>query len=316
MVTLATSPPDTGCTECACKKGGTGSCQSKRLADLEDLGSDPNKTAHRAIALDRSTRRERCRRPSIPTSPPTDAMDLVTELQMIDGEDSHGAIRLPKAEKRIASKIAKQRVTAYAALARVLGLEEPPQVAKGSVEASEVSLGAVSSLLESTPRRTLLVVNASSAGIGAISAEALEGVFVSYEGFERVYMAIGKPYSFAIFRSGEEAARAKDALHAHLCPQLRVGKALFLEFVTHRTFAQLCGVDAAHVEDEAGDAGAGITPGTAWPEGLYFYPDFISQEEEQAILAAVAEEDAVAREQDPDGHDPKLLQVQGRHVKH
>lgn len=175
------------------------------------------------------------------------------------------------------ARVAKQRADAYAALGKILDLPEDE----------------LTNTFEHVPRRTLLVVNASSAGLAAITAEALEAVFSSYDGFERVYLTHGQPYSFALFRSGDEARAAKDALHARLCPQLRVGKVLFLEYVTHRTFARMAGV----AEEESART-------DTLPSGLDFYPNFISEEEEQAILLAIEQEGS------------KPLYVQGRKVRH
>lgn len=318
-------------------------------------------------------------------------------------KDRGQAVRLPKAEKRIVAKVNKQQSESYATLAKVLGFatahSSPRSPVSGGQGKDAYGKGAESGengdgskakdttslpshhlpngprplppgldlLFETTPRRTLLVVNASSAGVGAITASALEQVFSAFKGFERVYMAHGKPYSFVLYRSGAEAFQARQALHAKLCPQLRVGKALFLEYVTHRTFAVLCGAtpqegryggemgnEVRKVEADAGGGGIHspgcrsemetqpgiesfqlgdhLTPSSSpsssflssshyssqegLPPGIFFYPDFITAQEERKILQSMEEEEKLARSNDPSGRDPKFFRVQGRRVKH
>ncbi|KAJ1940900.1 hypothetical protein FBU59_003667, partial [Linderina macrospora] len=126
---------------------------------------------------------------------------------------------LTRRERNEQYKLSKKRTEAYATLQRMEKISD------------------LSTVFDQRPRKTMCIVNIGFGAVGGATVAELEAVFGGFEGFERVVMKLGKPYSFVIFRSGEEAQTAHNALHENMCGAL--GKILFLEYLTHRNFAYL-----------------------------------------------------------------------------
>ncbi|KAJ2298014.1 hypothetical protein IWW55_004608 [Coemansia sp. RSA 2706] len=198
-------------------------------------------------------------------------------LAVSDDELDRPAKTTTRRERNWQYRVNKHRSEAYATLLRIENLDSPAQI------------------FDPQPRKTICIVNLGFGAVGGATVEQIEGIFSAFPGFERVVMKLGKPYSFVRFRSGDEAKAAYDAVHEQPCAALN-GKVLFLEFLTHMQFAYLAdrtGEDAEAVLDQA--------------RGLYYLPDFISDEEQQQIMRSIRDEQCA---------DEKWFRVQERFVRH
>ncbi|KAJ1957290.1 hypothetical protein EC988_000904 [Linderina pennispora] len=192
---------------------------------------------------------------------------------------------LTRRERNEQYKLTKKRTEAYATLQRMEKISD------------------LSTVFDQRPRKTMCIVNIGFGAVGGATVAELEAVFSEFEGFERVVMKLGKPYSFVIFRSGENAQSAHEVLHERMCEPL--GKILFLEYLTHRNFAYLADrVSPDDTEGELLDAS----------RGLHYFGDFITEQEEKDIMEHIRidEEAEIARNNGSD----KWTQVQERYVKH
>ncbi|KAI8323040.1 hypothetical protein GQ54DRAFT_123076 [Martensiomyces pterosporus] len=168
-------------------------------------------------------------------------------------------------------------------------------------------LSSVSEVFDRLPRKTMCIVNIGFGAVGGATAEQLEGIFGKFDGFERIVMKLGKPYSFVIFRSSDDAQIAYASIHEKPCAELN-GKPLFLEYLTHLKFAYLA------------DRTAGPASGQAEEEtldesrGLYYVPDFITEEEERQIMESIQQDEK--QEIEANGGSDKWYKVQERYVKH
>ncbi|KAJ2357596.1 hypothetical protein GGF43_001368, partial [Coemansia sp. RSA 2618] len=159
------------------------------------------------------------------------------------------------------------------------------------------NLDSVTHIFDTQPRKTLCIVNLGLGAVGGATTEQLERVFSPFAGFERVVMKHDKPYSFARFRSGDDAKIALDALHEQPCKVLN-NKILFLEFLTHMQFARLA--------DREPDTGQVLDAS----RGLHYVPDFITRDEEQRIMRDIGMDD------ESEIAGGKWFRVQRRMVKH
>ncbi|KAJ2709767.1 hypothetical protein H4R19_004082, partial [Coemansia spiralis] len=168
---------------------------------------------------------------------------------------------------------------AHATLVRIEGLQGVPNV------------------FSALPRKNMCIVNVGFGAVGGATAAELESVFGPHAGFERIVMAHGKPFGLVCFRSGDDAAAARAAVHGRPCPEL-CDKVLFLEYVTGQGFARLAGGPRAAGGDVALDAA----------HGVHYVADFVTADEEAQIMQHICNDER--REAGP------WAQVQKRYIKH
>ncbi|KAJ1961340.1 hypothetical protein GGI12_003302 [Dipsacomyces acuminosporus] len=203
-------------------------------------------------------------------------------------QDTDGANKLTRRERNELYKLNKRREEAYATFVRMEGL-------KG-----------VDEVFDKLPRKIMCIVNIGFGAVGGATVDQLEGIFGAFDGFERVVMKHGKPYSFVVFRSSDDAKIAYANIHEKPCAQLN-GKPLFLEYLTHMKFAYLAD-RSANAKDQAEEDQLDES------HGLYYMPDFITEEEAQQIMQGILRDEEHEREQN--GGSDKWYKVQERYVKH
>ncbi|KAJ3157081.1 Alkylated DNA repair protein alkB 8 [Geranomyces variabilis] len=131
-------------------------------------------------------------------------------------------------------------------------------------------------LTSTTPTAFLVVLNAGSTGsVGGIAAHDLEAACKVYPGFRALEMVLGRPYSYALFDTAEHAAAAHAGLKDVWIPMTHGNaKRLLLAFAT-RMSPDIALWTPAEVA-------------LAVP-GLTVVPEFITPEEETAILSSLAD---------------------------
>ncbi|KAJ1921510.1 hypothetical protein H4219_000547 [Mycoemilia scoparia] len=157
------------------------------------------------------------------------------------------------------------------------------------------------------PRKTMCVLNAGYASIGGVDGEQLEAVFKPFKNFERVVTLHGKPYSFVVFRGGEDAVVARNALHEKPCTLFN-GKTLFLEYINHIDFAEIAN---KHLYQRTGNAKVTLDESV----GFYYIPNFITLEEHKAMIESILADDERKRAS-VQSADKRWFKIQERFVKH
>ncbi|TPX54941.1 hypothetical protein PhCBS80983_g05681 [Powellomyces hirtus] len=124
------------------------------------------------------------------------------------------------------------------------------------------------------PTELILILNAGSTGdVGGVTVADLERVFSECEGFLRIEMVLGKPYSYAVFDDPENACTAYNALkHTSIPMPHSNSKQLML------TFAKQISPEVALCRP--------VEIATA-VSGLFLLPKFVSEEYEGAILSSL-----------------------------
>ncbi|KAJ1947783.1 hypothetical protein GGF37_000160 [Kickxella alabastrina] len=195
--------------------------------------------------------------------------------------------KVTRRERNEQYKLKKRREEAYATFMRM------------------EKLTSTDSVFSRLPRKSMCIVNIGCAAMGGATSEQLEAVFGKYAGFERIVMKLGKPYSFVIFRSCDDARAAYADIHGNICAELN-SNPVFLEYLTHLNFAYL--------------ADRSLDP-SAKPEtldshnGLHYMANFITEDEEQRIMQCIGDDEQ--REIAAGvGNADKWYRVQERFVKH
>ncbi|KAJ3016523.1 hypothetical protein HKX48_003998 [Thoreauomyces humboldtii] len=71
----------------------------------------------------------------------------------------------------------------------------------------------LSTLVSSEPTSFLLLLNAGATGdVGGVAVTDLESAFSSFQGYLRVEMVLGRPYSYVLFEDATAAQRAREAV--------------------------------------------------------------------------------------------------------
>ncbi|KAJ2874383.1 hypothetical protein GGH93_002449 [Coemansia aciculifera] len=209
-------------------------------------------------------------------------------IDVSDLEESADSRKLTRRERAEQFRVCKRRNEAYATMLRM----------EGVASAAE--------LFSQQPSRTICIVNIGYSAEGLLTVQLLEKAFSRYDGFERVVVNIVKPYSFAIFHSTSEAQSAFAELHDKPCPEFK-NKLLVLEYVTPSIFAQL-------TKEPIPGSTESIAETLDESRGLFYIADFISEQEEQTILAYIREDEE--REISTNGGSDKWHRIQERYVKH
>ncbi|KAG9295466.1 hypothetical protein G9A89_013495 [Geosiphon pyriformis] len=85
-------------------------------------------------------------------------------------------------------------------------------------------------LFSFVPTQYLCLINVCFGGVAGVTSEQLNCIFNQLDGFNRIELIPGKPYSFALFDSVSTAKIAYDTLYEQPCENLN-GKIIYLEFV-------------------------------------------------------------------------------------
>ncbi|KAI8815703.1 uncharacterized protein EV422DRAFT_502112 [Fimicolochytrium jonesii] len=145
------------------------------------------------------------------------------------------------------------------------------------------------------PTRYIIVLNAGSTGnIGSISAEALESVFATHAGFERVEMLLGKAYSYIVFETPESALKAYHSIQdeGRELPLPQGGSKRLLLTFAKSISRQVALTNPAEVSNTV--------------PGLALVHDFVTSEEEANLLASV----------DHERDSPRWIDMLKRRVQH
>ncbi|KAJ2836834.1 hypothetical protein J3B01_002556 [Coemansia erecta] len=217
---------------------------------------------------------------------PFAALDLSSDSEHSTPQSDNEA--LSRRERKAQFRLNKHRTDAYAAFLRSENLQSTAH------------------LFGPRPRKTLCIINLGLGAAGCATSSRLEQVFSAFAGFERVVLKHNKPFSFARFRSGDEAKVAYDAVHEKPCDVFG-GKLLFIEYLTHVQFARLADHEpqSSQVLDES--------------RGLFYVPDFITKSEEQMIMQSIRddeERELRMRGIQNDAQSDKWFKIQDRFVKH
>ncbi|KAI8052527.1 hypothetical protein BDF22DRAFT_688905 [Syncephalis plumigaleata] len=86
----------------------------------------------------------------------------------------------------------------------------------------------ISTIISNVPTRILCLLNAASGGVASVTYEELEATLKQYHGYMAIQMTLGKPCSFAIFDTAENATSARVALDGKISPLLCKGKGKLL----------------------------------------------------------------------------------------
>ncbi|KAJ2327127.1 hypothetical protein GGI00_004548 [Coemansia sp. RSA 2681] len=210
------------------------------------------------------------------------------EIEVSDVEESTSSKKRARKERINQFRMSKRRNEAYATVLRVEGV------------------ASAADLFSQQPSRIICIVNIGYTAKGVATQQLLESVFKRYSGFERVIVQNGKPYSFAVFLDISDAQSAYAEIHEKPCPEFK-NKSLLLEYMSHPMFAQLTG---SHISDSPGASEEALDES----RGLFYVADFISEHEEQALLAHIREDEE--REAATNGGSDKWHRVQERYVKH
>ncbi|KAJ2116563.1 hypothetical protein IW146_001430 [Coemansia sp. RSA 922] len=209
-------------------------------------------------------------------------------IDVSDAEESADSEKLTRRERIEQFRMSKRRNEAYATMLRVEGIASTAE------------------LFSQQPSRTICIVNIGYSAEGLLTVQLLESAFRRFDGFERAVVDIVKPYSFAIFRRTSEAQVALTELHDKPCPEFK-NKSLILEYVTPSIFSQL-------TKESMPGSTESIAETLDESRGLYYIADFISEQEEQDILAHIREDEE--REISTGGGSDKWHRIQERYVKH
>ncbi|KAL7752423.1 hypothetical protein RI367_001957 [Sorochytrium milnesiophthora] len=123
----------------------------------------------------------------------------------------------------------------------------------------------------------LCLLNLGSSGVPLVSNDAFDALVGSLDGKLDAWMVFGRSFSFIRFASVAAATAARDTLNGHPCPAID-GRSLVVEFANEATVLRV-----------AGPSRGGFNAALSAPEldGLSFYPDVITEQEEQDVLAAI-----------------------------
>ncbi|KAJ2493142.1 hypothetical protein IWW37_000792 [Coemansia sp. RSA 2050] len=161
-------------------------------------------------------------------------------------------------------------------------------------------------LFSQQPSRILCIVNIGYCSEGLQTVQLLESALRPYGGFERVVVDSIKPYSFAIFANASDAEIAFTEIRDKPCAKFN-NKPLVLEYVSPLVFAQL-------TKGSMPGSTEAITETLGESRGLFYVANFISEQEEQAVLAYIREDEE--RESAANGGTDKWHRIQERFVKH
>ncbi|KAJ1884479.1 hypothetical protein LPJ71_009700, partial [Coemansia sp. S17] len=186
-------------------------------------------------------------------------------IDVSDAEESTNSEKLTRRERIEQFRMCKRRNEAYATMLRVEGIASAAE------------------LFSQQPSRTICIVNIGYSAEGLLTVQLLESVFRRFDGFERAVVDVVKPYSFAVFRGTSEAQIALTELHDKPCPEFK-NKSLILEYVTPSIFSQL-------TKESMPGSTESIAETLDESRGLYCIADFISEQEEQDILAHIREDE-------------------------
>ncbi|KAJ1967140.1 hypothetical protein IWQ62_002036 [Dispira parvispora] len=197
--------------------------------------------------------------------------------------------RTPRNKRQ--ERLERKRQAAYRSLTKVEGVPD------------------CTSLFDTQPTPILCIVNVGYGGINGATTEQIQAIVSAFPGFEQVVMTHGKPHSFLVFSDTQAAHHARQVLHEQQCEHL-VNKVLFVDYVPlhHTAFTSPL---QSHIERllRAGHVDAPQEPTrltraqeTAMrvdfpatmatdeliaqlrARGLYLFNDYLTVEEEQAIL--------------------------------
>ncbi|KAI9146401.1 hypothetical protein BKA69DRAFT_21604 [Paraphysoderma sedebokerense] len=129
----------------------------------------------------------------------------------------------------------------------------------------------------SVPTNTICLLNVGSCGITDIPVEVIESIFQGSQGFERVEMRIGRPFSYVIFTNHIQAEQAFNRYDLQPCPKLN-DRVLLLEYVDYsNTLRDTINIKVTkNIPDSIG-----IVP------GLSYFDDVLSDEEELSLISYI-----------------------------
>ncbi|KAJ2811293.1 hypothetical protein H4S07_002152 [Coemansia furcata] len=209
-------------------------------------------------------------------------------VSVSDVDKGTNAKRIARRERIEKYRMCKRRNEAYATMLRMEGVA-------GSAD-----------LFSQQPSRTICVVNIGYSAEGLLTIQLLESVFSRHDGFERAVVDTAKPYSLVVFRSTNEAKVAFVEINDRPCPEFK-NKYLLLEYVSPSIFTRLANGPMFGLTEDIAEA-------LDESRGLYYVAGFISEQEEQAILAHIRDDEE--RDIATNGGSDKWHQIQERYVKH
>ncbi|KAJ1972054.1 hypothetical protein H4R35_004890 [Dimargaris xerosporica] len=197
----------------------------------------------------------------------------------------------PRRQKHL-QRLLRKRNNAYTSLAKVEAVHD------------------AMNLFTAEPTPLLCLLNVGYGGVTGATTEQLEQLLARCPGFRQLVMTHGKPHTFIVFTDVAAAAHAQSTLHEQPC-ELFLNKPLFLEYVPlqHTPFTAPLKAHITHILQTT----TGATTATGMPltpysmqvdfstlpmvstvmdqmaqRGLHVFSDFVTADEEQALLSHIA----------------------------